>query len=65
MTLIIILSSYSLKSDLQFVNGASKAMGKKKVMPKQLVRKSSNGMVWPLQQIPMFEVSYQTNTKFI
>ena len=46
---------------MQCVNGSSNSMGKKKVIPKQTLRKNSNGMVWPQQQIPMNEVSIENN----
>ena len=38
-------------------------MGKKKTIPKQplrIIRKNSNGLVWPSEQIPMLEVSTET-----
>ena len=53
----VILSDFPKKSNLKFASGTNNVMGKKKVIPIQPVRKSSNGMVWPLQQIPMLEVS--------
>ena len=46
---------------MQCVNGSSNFMGKKKVTPKLTLRKNSNGMVWPQQQIPMHEVSIENN----
>ena len=39
-------------------------MGKKKIVPKQSLRKNSNGMVWPQQQIPMHEVSIENNENY-
>ena len=53
----VILSDFPKKSNSKFASGTNNVMGKKKVIPIQPVRKSSNGMVWPLQQIPMLEVS--------
>ena len=53
---VVILSDFSKKSNLKFNSETNAFMGKKKVIPKP-IRKSSNGMVWPLQQIPMLEVS--------
>lgn len=40
-------------------------MGKKKTIPKQplrIIRKNSNGLVWPSEQIPMLEVSAEKCT---
>ena len=40
-------------------------MGKKKTIPKQplrIIRKNSNGLVWPSEQIPMLEVSIEKIT---
>jgi len=52
------------RSHLKIAGGTNNSMGKKKVIPKQPVRKSSNGMVWPLQQIPMLEVSMKIKKMF-
>ena len=60
----VILSDFPKKSNLKIASGTNNFMGKKKVIPKQPVRKSSNGMVWPLQQIPMLEVSMKVKKMF-
>ena len=47
------------------MNERNNYMGKKKTIPKQplrIIRKNSNGLVWPSEQIPMLEVSTEKSS---